>query len=298
MSRERYRAGRWFMAAMLSALLHGLLVLGVLIGWSILWSTGNHSETSTGYSASPRIFWESDKASHITREKPTIFPELVPFTAQLIPVSMVNQESKFERPARSIHKKLKETSLTGNSGIDLSKKNKSNYLLTSLRMESKHEQLGILIDRSLSMGLGGKWNQLVSEFDELPAYLSFDNRIRVWLFDKDCEEIAPSDGWGPWDEARWAQATRRIHETRPGGLTNLAHAIRYAALRGSTRIVVLSDDAGLAMNDWISVSTTLRRLGRPVPKLCAMMLGEHAKHHDVLATICHQTGGWCRYPNQ
>ena len=297
MSRNRNFAGRYFMAAMLSALIHTTIVLAVVIVWSFVGLEPDNPDSNLESSSNLRIFWESKTNLQAFNPIVPIKAELAPFTAQLIPIAMVNSGNKVSDPIQSMIKNLRGNNVSGlqNELKTIAKSQKSKILLGSLRVESDEERVGLLIDKSLSMGLDGAWGLVVHEFDAFLPTISPETRTRIWLFDKNLEEIGQSDYWGTWNQARLRQALKQIHETRPGGLTDLANALRAVSFRGSTRIVVISDDADLSINDWVSIASTLRRLGKPAPMVCAIRVGPPTTRKDVLAEICRQTGGWCRH---
>ena len=299
MPKDRNWTGRWFMAATLSALVHGFLILALITGWSLLHPSTSNFDPTTESLNKPFIFWDNDNKAVKKKDDQPGIVELAPFTAHLIPIAIVNTSQKTSDPARSLITKLRTTDSqsTRASQFKLPRPNQGR-VFSSLNIGPIDEKLGILIDRSLSMGTGGAWNQILQESDDFLPVIQPDRKVRIWLFDKDCEEIARSDDWGPWNEIRLGHALRRIHETRPGGLTNLANAIRTAVFRGSTRVLVVSDDADITISDWISITATLRRLNKSTPKLCALRIAKLEAENDVLLQICQQTGGWCGYPNQ
>lgn len=293
-------AARYFMAAMLSVLIHAAIILVFIIVWSSTVSDHLNNKVNIQSSINQCVFWESKTDLKIVDRIMPIKPEMDSFSAQLTPISMVNSGNKITNPIQSMLKNLRDENKIGlkNRAKPISNSINSNILLVSLREDSSEERLGILIDRSLSMGLGGAWNQIVHEFDTFLPTISPETRARIWLFDKAPEEIAGSDDWGTWNKSRMDHALNQLHGTRPGGLTDLANALRTVSFRGSTRIVVISDDADLSINEWVSVGSSLRRLGKPLPRICAIRLGLSSLRDDNLAEICRQTGGWCRRPNQ
>jgi len=297
MNRNRNFAGRYFMAAMISALIHTTIVLAVVIIWSLVNLEPDYPDSNLKLSSNPRIFWESKTDLQAFNPIVPIKAELAPFTAQLIPIAMVNSGNKLSDPIQSMIKGLRGHHVPGlqNELKTIARSQKSKILLGSLRVESAEERIGILIDKSLSMGFDGAWGQVVHEFDAFLPTISPETRARIWLFDKNTEEIGQSVDWGTWNQARLREALNQIHETRPGGLTDLSNALRTVSFRGSTRIVVISDDANLSINDWVSIASSLRRLGKPAPKVCAIRLGPATTRKDVLEEICRQTGGWCRH---
>lgn len=300
MSRNRINAGRYFMSAILSALIHAVTILAVLIVWSSIGSETDGPDSNSKLSSNPRIFWQPKTDLQVVNRIAPIKEELAPITAHLIPIAMVHPGNKLSNPIQSMNKDLQISNVSGLqiNSISIPQMQKSNIILPCLRIESVEERVGILIDRSLSMGLGGAWDQVLHEFDAFLPNISSEVRSRIWLFDKTTEEIARSDDWGTWNQARIRQALHQVHETRPGGPTDLANAVRTVALRGSTRIVVISDDADLSINDWLSIGSTLRRLGKSTPRVCAIRLGQYIPNNDKLAEICRQSGGWCRQINQ
>ena len=302
MARTGGGMGRWVLAGILSTLAHGLLILAVVVVWSVfsLPTTvpGGRVTNDRGRNAS--VFWDQPaasvqpKSSSANESKPL---DVVPFTAQLSPLAMVSVETKHVEPVRKMLRNLRGTN---NAGLGQNEVNKPTVDAAGGRSagwfatEAPAEHLAVVIDRSLSMGLGGGWNAARREANLVFANVPHDCLMRVWLFDKTVDEIASEGDWKSWSRTRCQRALERLEDTRPGGSTDLGNALRTTALRGATRIVVISDDADLNSGDWGAIATTLRRIGRPLPKLCAIRLGQQMRE-DNLGDLCRQSGGWCRF---
>jgi hypothetical protein len=210
---------------------------------------------------------------------------------------MVSVETKHVEPVRKMLRNLRGSN---NAGLGQNEVHKPTNGAAGtppagwFATESPAEHLAVVIDRSLSMGLGGGWNAARREANLVFAKVPPDCLMRVWLFDKTVDEIASEGDWKPWSRMRCQRALDRLEDTRPGGSTDLGNAMRTAALRGASRIVVISDDADLLSGDWAGIATTLRRIGRPVPRICAVRLGQQMSE-DNLGALCRQSGGWCRF---
>lgn len=295
MTQGRNQRTRLFMATMLSALVHGLIVLLVLVAWAAFSSHEEEGPQGQFTAGNSRLFWDYGKPPLGRSANPNNNLDVVPFSAQLIPIAMVGQAAKVTDPVRILVSASQGGKGFGNQNARIAETSSRapGFLASCLGMESREERLAILIDRSLSMGLSGAWDNVVREMSQVLPGVSPDHLYRIWLFDKGCEEIAGSGEWEYWNPNRVSLVIRQLHETRPGGLTNLNHAMRAVTLRGANRIVLLSDDADLNQGDWVSICTTLRRLGKPIPRICALRMGSQGAG-GTLASICQQTGGWYR----
>lgn len=302
MARSGRGIGRWVLAAILSTLAHGLVILAGVVIWSF-WTYPTAAPSAPAKNTSgtkSNVFWGTPlpQSAHSEQRMDTKPLEVVPFTAQLSPLAMVSMETRPVEPVRKLlrdlrgsppSKGLAESTRSG-TGSSPSVPESAGWLAT----ETAGERLAVLMDRSLSMGLCGGWNAARREAAAVLARVPPDCLMRVWLFDKTTEEIGSEGDWLPWTRTRSQRAMDRLEDTRPGGSTDLGNALRTAALRGASRIVVISDDADVSPGDWGAISTTLRRIGRPAPRLCAIRLGQQMRV-DHLGDLCRQSGGWCRY---
>lgn len=282
-----------FLAASLSGAFHGIICLALVVSFPQIYRMDPDPNSINGRKRPAALFWENELKKTNQEASAKFRLEQVPFTAQLSPIASVGHDAKnaMSRAAKSdgdpsLTARTKGEVEQGLSQGDLG------LFFNCFKSEWPTEKLAVLIDRSLSMGLGGGWGHVIRGFELLSATAMPDNQIRIWLFDKTVDELAPTGLWSSWSSQRSNMAMQIIRNTRPGGLTDLAGAIRVAALNGATRIVVISDDATLMQQEWISLHTTMRRLGKPLPRICSYrILGKHP--NDSLETKCRQSGGWC-----
>ena len=186
MPKDRNWTGRWFMAATLSALVHGFLILALITGWSLLHPSTSSFDPTTDSLNKPFIFWDNENKAVKKKDDQPGIVELAPFTAHLIPIAIVNNSQKTTDPARSLITKLRTTDSqsTRASQFKLPHPNQGRFF-SNLNIGPIDEKLGILIDRSLSMGTGGAWNQILQESDDFLPVIQPDRKVRIWLFDKE-----------------------------------------------------------------------------------------------------------------
>lgn len=281
-----------FLAASISVAFHGIIFLLFIVLFLHFQGSGSYLNPVESLNRQATVFWANELKIPSPKFIPNDHLEDVPFTAQLSPIALLNHDVRNAMQGTRLLDM--DSSLTSDIGGKLERgcpQRDTDLFLNCFKSEWPAEKLAVVIDRSLSMGLGGGWENVIRGFESVSSTSISSNQVRIWLFDKSVDEVASTGLWSTWNAYRSEIAIQTIRNTRPGGHTDLAGAIRVASLNGATRIVVISDDATLLPSEWTSICATMRRLGKPLPRICSYrILGQHL--NDSLETKCRQSGGW------